>query len=186
MGVDPGLAKIGVAVIQQTMGQSVRLVRLDLLQTKKATKKELRHTRMVSDDQRRLRELFDGLNSIRTELNRAPVALGVEAWTPFPGKMGGNAWKTALGYQTVVVFGWSQGWNVMPFHSGDLKRCFLGKQGGTKDEVAQAMFQKVEGLEEAVQKLAKGHREHVTDAAGHAYLALVELYRIRQAAGIET
>jgi hypothetical protein len=112
-----------------------------------------------------------------------PFLVGVEAYRPFKGRMGGNAWKSAVGYGLASGFARARGWPLHVFLPDDLKRAFgLGgrKIPGTnqrvkvsKREVEVAVCRKVDGLAELLDKLPKAQREHAADAAGHAYLVLV-------------
>jgi Holliday junction resolvasome RuvABC endonuclease subunit len=182
MGVDPGMACTGIAVI--TMPELVpprpklELVKLKLVRTEKASKKVLRETRMTGDDQRRLRDVWNALQGLYDEYR--PVVIGVEAYTPWVGRMGGNAWKVALSYQLVCCFGWHVGVEPFVFLPGDLKRIFVGQKGASKGDVAAAIAEKVVGVREQVADIAKTMQEHVTDAIAHAYLAAEELVRMRQ------
>jgi Holliday junction resolvasome RuvABC endonuclease subunit len=155
---------------------------VDVMETKKADKKTLQTLRVASDDQRRLREFWDGLMEIIRE--HQPKAVGVEGWRPFPGQMGGNAWKVGAAVQVVQCVGWACGLNPAVFLPSDIKRRFLGNKAGDKNRVGYALLQAVEGLAPIMADTAKGKHEHIYDAVGLAYLALEEMYRIRALAGM--
>ncbi len=74
---------------------------------------------------------------------------------------------------------------IQPFLPMDLKKAFGLSKSASKDEVGAAIQLKVEGLTEALALIrAQGDHEHVTDAAGHAYLGLMEIYKLRQQTGV--
>jgi len=97
--------------------------------------------------------------------------------------MGGNAWKVANVAQSIVCLGWTNGYRPMLFRADDLKRYFLGRNKGTKDDVEKALYEHVEGLSKAIERFPETKREHVADAVGHAVLALNELEEMRRMAG---
>jgi hypothetical protein len=105
-----------------------------------------------------------------------PVGIAIEHYAPWPGQIGSNAWKTALGYQLAICAAFAVGWGpvLQITRPDDLKRAFLGKTKGTKEQTIKVMHQKVTGLQEALDEFPKGDHEHVVDAVGHAYLALIE------------
>lgn len=178
MGIDPGFAHLGLAVVtRQKPGDPLRLVTLEVVETSKAPKKAMRDLRVAADDQRRLRHFWNRLESVIAAY--LPQAIGVESYAPWPGQMGGNAWKVALAYQLSVCVGWAHGVLPMTFRPDDLKRRLLGKNAGTKGEVEQGLCAEVTGLRDALDALPKTKREHAADAVGHALLAIEEAARMR-------
>jgi orotidine-5'-phosphate decarboxylase len=122
MGVDPGMANVGITVIKLVDPMSPpQAMEARVLHTEKASKKELRSTRMAGDDQRRMLEQWRALGELADQY-KPLVVLGVEAYSPWAGRMGGNAWKVGLAYQLVCCFAWSRGVQPFVFTSGDLKR----------------------------------------------------------------
>lgn len=169
---------MGTAVVElRPEEKHPRLVMLQILETKKGPKKVMRDLRVATDDQRRLRYFWDNLHLIIAA--HMPQAIGVESYAPWPGQMGGNAWKVAFAYQLAVCSGWAHGLLPMVFRPDDIKRRFLGKNAGTKGEVEAALGKLVTGFEEELAKLPKTKREHVSDAVGHAVLAIEEAGRMR-------
>lgn len=178
MGIDPGFRCLGTAVVEwQPEAKQYRLRCLTVVETKKAKKKEMRSLRVADDDQRRLRHFWEMLSS--TIGAYSPSVVGVESYAPWPGQMGGNAWKVAFAYQLSICAGWSHGLLPMVFRPDDLKRRFLGKNAGTKVAVEDALRVLVSGFSEELDKVAKTKREHAADAVGHAVLAIEEAERMR-------
>lgn len=152
------------------------------METKKGSKKEMRDLRVAADDQRRLKEFWDGASDV---LKRWEItSMGVESYAPWPDQMGGNAWKVAFAYQLAVCCGWAHGLLPMVFRPDDLKRRLLGKNSGTKTEVEDAIRYRILGASEALDKIAKTKREHAADAIGHAYLALGEVEKMHAMYGV--
>jgi len=175
IGVDPGLATTGVAVLQLP---DLRVIDLRLVKTEKASKKELRSTRMTGDDQRRLRELWDALTLV-ADRYQPVMAMGIEAYTPWAGRQGGNAWKVGLAYQTACCFCWARRITPFVFTPGDLKRVFAGRKNASKGDVGVAVTELVVGASEKLNGIVPSQQEHVTDALAHAYLAAEEWIRLR-------
>jgi len=179
VGVDPGLAKMGIAVVERSP-ERTKLRYMDLLVTKKGSKKQLRNLRIADDDQRRIKELYDA--TVATLKKYKAHGIGVESYTPH-GPMGGGAWKVGNVAQSIVCLGWSLGFRPMLFRPDDLKRTFLGRNKGTKLDVQVALYEHVDGLEKALMRFPETNREHLADAVGHAVLALDEMEEMRRMAG---
>ena len=89
------------------------------------------------------------------------MAIGVEAYAPFSGQMGQNAWKTSLSFQTVCCFARTLGLEPQVTRPDDLKREFIGKNKGGKVQVMGGLFQKVDGLAEMLEEFSPGKWEHL-------------------------
>lgn len=150
------------------------------------SKKEATKLRVATDDQRRLREQWDILSAIGQMMaaQDLPIrALGIESYTPFQAR-GGNAWKSGLSYQVACAFAWSLGLEPWVFTPGDLKKLFTGRLASTKGDVGAACLAKITGLQKFLAQYPQGQHEHLTDAAAHGYLALLELARVRALVGL--
>lgn len=181
MGIDPGFASLGVAVLEQRAG-IVRALAADVVRTKKASKKALRDLRVSADDLRRVRAFWDGLDALVRAYE--PQAVAVETYAPQPGRTGGNAWKAAMVYGLALGLGFSQKLQVLPFLPLDLKQKLARKSSASKQAVAEVVCGQVSGLEVFLGALPAGQHEHVTDAAGHALLGLREMVTMRQMMGV--
>jgi Holliday junction resolvasome RuvABC endonuclease subunit len=183
MAVDPGLASLGVAVLELRAGLAFALA-ATVIRTKKADAKALRNLRVSADDLVRLRALWRPLD----DLVRAyrPHALAVETYAPRPGQSGSNGWKSAMVYGLVVGLGLAHGLTVIPLRPDDLKRQFTGRASASKDDVGAAVIGQVSSLAELLATLPTGQHEHVTDAAGHALLGLHEMLELRRSMGFTT
>jgi len=176
IGCDPGMASFGLAILAKEEA-GLRLISVDVIETKKADKKVMRDLRVAADDQRRLHEFWDKISAVI--LSHKPNAMGVESYALFPGQLGGNSWKVAMSFQMSICCGWHHGLLPMVFRPGDLKHRLLGKNSGTKGEIETALCNKIEGMSGVMAKIAKTKREHAADAIGHAYLAMEEVEKMR-------
>jgi len=183
MGVDPGFASGGVAILQRRSPSSpVQAIAVKFLGTAKATKKARNNLRVSADDFRRYKELWSMLEDLR--IVHAPYAVGVEAYMPQGPRGGGQASKTLAVYGGVLWWALSRGLFVAPFVPSDLKKRFGGSKSASKEAVEAGLCREVEGLKELIVKIPKTQREHVADAAGHAFLVLEEVYRTKQMLGL--
>lgn len=167
---------MGVAILEKSNEGSIVVQMVQVLESQKAPKSTLRLIRIASDDQRRLWSFWIELHTIMDIYQ--PRALAVEQWRPFPGQMGGNAWKVGQACQVVQCAAWQRNLPQFSFLPSDLKRRFLGKQAGDKNRIGYAILQEVEGLAPLLSSVPRGKHEHLYDAVGLAYLALEELERI--------
>lgn len=181
MGVDPGLAKLGVAVIEAGPGLPIRCLAAEGIVTKKATKKELRHMRVTADTARRVALIFGKLRDLWRLYE--PRVLGFEPYVPFPGR-GASGSKVAEVVGVVEGLGLSFDVGVYPFLPADIKVEFCGKRGATKADLQVAMCSRVGGLAEALDRIPEKLQEHAADAAGHAYLALCQAQQALAMIGI--
>ncbi len=122
-----------------------------------------------------------------------PHALGVEVFQPGfhnkkkPGtQIGGTAGavKSMAVYGGLIFWALTLGMYVAPFLPLDIKKRFCGKMSASKTDVISEMCQLVANLEEILAGMPKTQREHVADAAGHAFLVLEEIDKTKEMLGI--
>lgn len=181
LAIDPGLALTGLAVILWGEGPP-KVETAQLLKTKKATKKELQTTRVATDDQRRMREIWEAVRLLIR--SQKPSAVAIEAYSPIPGKQGGGAWKVGAVTQMLMGLCWSEDISPVVVRPADLRRRFLRKEGGSKLDIEQAVGGEVAGTLALLEHFAKSQREHIADAIGYAVIAHEEMMRIRHMAGL--
>lgn len=182
MGVDPGLGTLGVVVLEQLSPDlQPKVLLAKVIQTKKADKKLRSNLRVTNDDQRRYKEIWSKLSDIATEYD--VYGVGLEAYRVFEGR-GGNAWKTAVVYGGIIFWAHTRNLYIAPFLPTDLKKRFCDKKSASKKEVENRLCFLIEGLEDKLKKIPKTKREHVADAAGHAFLILEEVAEHRKMLGI--
>jgi len=191
-GADPGFASSGVVILERLSPGTSPMAKLaQVIRTEKSKKKVRGSLRVADDDLRRYREIWAGADQLYAE--HQPHALGVEVFQPgFRNKKTGkdNRGGTAGAVKSMAVYGgfifWalSRGMFVAPFLPADVKRRFCGNLSASKQDVISEMCQVVAGLEEVLAGVVKSQREHVADAAGHAFLVLEEIDRTREMLGL--
>lgn len=194
LGVDPGLASTGASVINRAEpGAPYIALGVELISTKRSDRLSREKVRVTTDDQRRFKEILDRLAVLASELN--PYAVGIECYVVnlFKKRIGKAMPQPAVNVQSIKtygvytsVLGWAHGAGMVAegFLPTDLKRRFCGKTKASKDDVAQALYAQVAGLEEMVLRYKKDVREHLTDAAGHAILMFEYSDEIRKMIGV--
>ena len=193
MGADPGFALSGGVILEREMpGVPPRALLARVVETKKADKKIRSTWRVTNDDLRRYTETWAGVENIYMDYK--PHALGVEGYRPgFKPKDekkskkhrgGGAATKTLAVYGGLIFWALTHRMFVAPFLPDDLKRRFCGRKSASKEEMIKAMCGLVVGLEEMLDAVVKTKREHLADAAGHAFLVLEEIDEMRLMLGL--
>ena len=158
MGVDPGIANVGVAVVETS---PLQVLEAYVVATKKT---QSRNRRIVDDDQDRMRTIWVNLTETYTEYK--PNALGVEAYTVYkPGQGGqgkGAGWKALYAYVMTITLGFIHDIPVHGFTPKQLKLA-IGADP-TKAGTDQAVCAQVPNAAEYLAKLSAGSRNHAADA----------------------
>jgi Holliday junction resolvasome RuvABC endonuclease subunit len=181
LGVDPGIAGMGMAVLRKEPGRFPETIELVLAETKKTTKKNMRGMRISADDSRRMRILFNKLDGV---VKRHCVhAIAYEVYQPFKGRAGAS-WKTARVEGMIQGYAFSRDILLMPFLPCDIKVNIAGKLTASKMLVQRALYDRIHGFKAKVAEISEKKQEHVADAAAYAYIAFDEMAQIKKAAGI--
>lgn len=166
MGVDPGLARVGVAVLEE--GARPCVLEAYVAATTKGKGKR------TDDDVSRMRMIW--ANIAHTFEEYQPQTIAVEAYTVFKGTQGGQGrgagWKAIYAYSMTCALGFSKGVKVMSFMPSELKLGVTQNKSAGKYEVEHALYDLVDGMREKMDQTPPGDREHAADAIGHAFLAL--------------
>lgn len=162
IGLDPGFAKTGVAVIDVHMGGD-RLILLDVLRTQKSkVKTEVR----ASDDKvRRAQEMASALESlIRTH---HPVAIAAEAMS-FGMRNGGTQILIGIAWGVMAAVATMDAMQIPIVQASpmQIKRVLCGNSKATKEEVIAAVQVK---FPDAKWPKVRGLWEHAADAVGAIY-----------------
>lgn len=182
LGLDPGFAATGYCLLQ-LRGEYIQPLKLGVIETQKAVKKQVRDIRVSADDYRRIKQIYFELQKIMHDFK--PVALAYEVYQPFTGAaMRAAAWKVARVEGLIVSVGLQHQVLVLPYLTLDLKKGIAVQKSATKQQVERAMVDLVPGLKAQFEAIAKSKREHVADASGYAFLAFEELRTLAQMAGI--
>ena len=167
LGVDPGLAHTGLAIVTETDRGVFHIVHLGCVKT---TKGQDRDVRIVDDDGRRLVEIHKAVT--RVIADHAPGMVGIETYAPRTGLQGNGAHKVVAVYGLVAGLALSANRPVFGATPQDIRRTLLGKSGGTKQAVAGAVHVLCPGMAAALAKRPKAEHEHIIDAVAHAIHAL--------------
>lgn len=193
MGADPGFALSGAIILERERpGVPPRALLARVVETKKADQKIRSKLRVTNDDLRRYTETWAGVENIY--MDHKPHALGVEGYRPgFKPKDekkskkhrgGGAATKTLAVYGGLIFWALTHRMFVAPFLPDDLKRRFCGRKSASKADMVHEMCKLVVDLPEMLDSVVKSKREHLADAAGHAFLVLEEIDEMRLMLGV--
>jgi len=179
LGIDPGFASLGVARLVRHEDGTLHAEAARVLTTKKASKKQRVALRVSADDLRRSRILWDGIG----ELAVGVQAVAYEVYTPFAGSgRTASGSKTALACGLAQALGFSLGIPVIPVLPVDIKSEVVRSKSASKAAVAEALVDQVAGLAELLEAISERKREHASDAAGVAFVGLLEIERLRRLA----
>ena len=169
IGIDPGLSSVGVARIQCDRTGKLHCIGLNVVTSKKAGKKARLALRVCADDMRRVRECWGGIiDQVPGYPNCHDVdAVAYEVYQPRPGR-GASGSKTLMVCGLAMALGFTLGVPVYPVLPQDVKREAVGRDSGSKDDVSEALCDRIVGLREKLERITKGQREHASDAAGIA------------------
>lgn len=174
LGVDPGLAHMGVAVVETVDGQLPKVLDAYVVGTKKTTSKS---RKIVDDDVDRMNLLW--LNLHETVHEFQPQCVGIETYTVFkPGQGGqgkGAGWKALYAFAMAAAIGFELKIPVFSFRPSDMKRQIASVITASKDDVEAAVRRQVQNLDEFLSLIPAGNREHAADAVGHALCALARM-----------
>jgi Holliday junction resolvasome RuvABC endonuclease subunit len=178
LGIDPGLAHVGLALVEQENAASgpcidYRVLRVGYLKTTKGPGP------VTGDDLRRYREI---LESIGPWLASA-YCVGIEAFSSSGArrKDGSRHRTSAAGSKTGVAYGlilarvWEHTDIIHVMHPNQT-RARLGLVGGATKEAVHAMAFSIIGktARDAIDATPRGQREHVGDAIALALCALMQ------------
>lgn len=176
LGVDPGLAHMGVAVVETVEGELPRVLDAYVVGTKKTTSKS---RKVVDDDIDRMNLLWLNLHESAHEFQ--PNCVGIETYTVFkPGQGGqgkGAGWKALYAFAMAAAIGFEHKIDVFSFRPSDMKRQITGVVTASKDDVEDAVRAKVQNLDEFLSLIPSNNREHAADAVGHALCALTRMQK---------
>lgn len=172
LGVDPGLAHCGWALVEITPNQieTARVLGVDVVNTEARTEREKgRAVRQADHDTHRLWTI---LRALVAALDSAPgPVVAIAAEIPTGGK-GGRAVKSlALVQGCLVALAELRGLPFLVALNADIKLATAGKRSATKDEVRAAVRLRVHPgsisvLDAYERREAKSRIEHAYDAIG--------------------
>lgn len=182
-GVDPGFAGQGIVVVEQESVDSKPVVLFaSSTKTEKRAGKKRRDLRVSADDQRRFKELWDGLETARRAITKPINALCIEVYAPYKEATSAAA-KAGAAYGGATFWGLSQGYVIIPAIPQDIKRGICGKVSASKLEVQEGIVKLIPSLASHLERTLKTQREHMADAGAHAYVGLQEMWELRKMLG---
>lgn len=177
LGVDPGLANMGLAVVSLE-GSSESVVHVEVITTEKSSKKT--DVRQSSDLVRRGRLISAGVASVVSAY--CPVVIAVEAMS-FP-RNASSAAKTALSWGVLCFV--SETYNIPMVQASpqEIKKVLCGTAKASKKEVQESLERRYSGaFLSFLARYPKVRHEHGFDAVG-AVVACLDSECIRMARGL--
>lgn len=169
MGVDPGLANCGFALVAENADGKLKVVHTHLVTTHRQTSPDPT-ARIADDDTRRMVLIQRAMVALLGEYK--PALVGIETYVPIAGKGGNGAYKVGAVYGAVHALATSANRPVYAATPQDIRRALLGTATGTKKDIERAVAQVCTGVAQALDAQKKADREHVADAIAHAVYAL--------------
>ena len=189
VGVDPGFANTGIAVVKLEDDGRARCLAVRFLHTPADKKAKQHGLRTDADDLRRFGLIFDA--TARAIDRSGAKVVGLETYKiagarGAPGlarQAGGNAWKVSTSYGVCVGAALSRGCKVFAHSPAELKVISCGRVAASKEDVMRGLAARCLDVHETVERhfeqlraerkvAAKSKYEHCYDAIGHALLAL--------------
>ena len=182
-GVDPGFASQGVAVLSQWTPKSVpETIFASSTKTEKRANKRKCDLRVSADDQRRYKELWESLEKANGEVVKRGWrvnAMCIEVYSPYKEATSAAA-KCGAAYGGATYWGLGKGMVIIPAVPQDIKRGICGKLKASKMDVQKKIVELVPTMETWLAGVNKTQREHMSDAAAHAYVGLAEMWDLRK------
>lgn len=157
LGIDPGLASFGVAVVE-LLPEGERVLALEVIRTAKSAAKH--DVLAACDNVRRARELAAALESIIRE--RCPVAIAAESMS-FP-RSSSVAGKMCLAWGVVSALAEEHGLPVVQASPQQVKAAVVGDKSASKLDVESALLRRYGNAIEALVHVPDGQREHAFDS----------------------
>lgn len=153
LGVDPGLATFGLAVMGIRNGGPV-IIELAVAHTAPSSRK--RAVRSSDDVLRRARELHDALQNIVSR--HQPACICAEAMS-YP-RSSSSAAKMSVSWGLIA----SLGLPVVQVSPQEIKRALCGRADASKTDIQEALMRRLGSWQ--FDRLEKSDIEHAADAAG--------------------
>jgi len=163
LGIDPGLRNVGLAILEK--GEFGIICVKAALVTSKLDKKK----KAAENDQQTYNNIIETVRQTIEE-NKIDI-VAIEQYSPFAARNNGIKIATVFGilYSLCIMLPVQ----IKTYRSLDLHRYY--RTNGDKELLARVLCHAFPGLETALNALPRKMREHVSDAAGHAGMALLEM-----------
>jgi len=164
LGVDPGLASFGYAIVELEPNGGAELRTLGVLHTSKT---DAKRKVLASDDSlRRARELDEALWAVINALASRPVVICAESMS-FP-RSASVAAKMGISWGLIAAFANDVGCPVAQCSPQQMKKILCGASNASKVDVQQALDRRFfpSGSGSLFAGVKKTDREHCADALG--------------------
>ncbi len=164
LGIDPGMAHLGIARISvDTQGERVTDA-LDVVITAKG------QGNGVNDGLERAKYIWDRIWTYAAHID----ALAFEDYQPFRGRAK-DGYKVAKICGAVMAIGFSLEVPVFAVTPNQLKKAVVGRPRANKDDVQNMLRAQLSGFSDKINTFTKSNREHASDAAAVACVGLALL-----------
>ena len=160
LGIDPGFASIGIAIVKS---ETMEVVELRLVETEKSNKKL--NVLATSDNFRRSKEIYQAVDSVIREYD--PAMIAVESMS-FP-RNASSAAKMAYAWGVLAAIAAQTKIPVIQSTPQSIKKRLTSSIKADKNQIKQALFAKYGEcilLEAGLKNYPKGSWEHPLDALG--------------------
>jgi crossover junction endodeoxyribonuclease RuvC len=182
LGIDPGLANAGLAVLE-ILPVGERLLHLAVLKTEKCSKKQ--NTLAADDDMRRVRELAGALWALVAEYKPRIFCLEAASWP----RSATAAAKTAMSRGVIGAIAETLGIAIAQASPQEVKLAVTGRRDASKEDVERGICERFGNAEVLGGGIARGRREHCYDAAASVIACLpsapVRMARAMLSDGVE-
>lgn len=170
IGIDPGLAKIGLALVHRSDAR--RLVKVRLIETERNTKAS--KMTVAADNNMRFHEIHEAVTDFIADIPKGErVVVGIEAFAYTPGS-GRNLLNTAQAVGVIKGTLFAMGKIPFEFQPNAVKKTLLGTNSGSKQDVQDALQRIYPDLLDHLGSYAKGKWEHLADAVALCECAFEE------------
>lgn len=168
LGIDPGFASIGWALVDTSAG---RLLDLGVIRTKPGAAR-----RKCDDNVTRCEEIASGLSELMSDHvveyvggRVGLVACEAQSWT----RNAGSDRGVAMAWGVISTLAWLHRAPLVQITPQTVKHTLTGKRSASKTEIQTEVGARLEGFAELLGGIrAKGQREHASDAAAVALASL--------------
>ena len=170
VGIDPGLAKIGLALVHHNGTRTLKSIALVETDKEAATRKMA----VNADDNRRFHDIHQQVDRFLAQIPQGErVLVGIEGfgWTPGSGR---NLLKTAQAVGVIKGALYARGKIPFEFKPSEVRQTILGTKSGSKEDLQTVLEQRYPNLPKLLEDYAKGKWEHMTDAVALAECAYEE------------
>lgn len=177
LGIDPGFAKLGLAVLEyEPSAGPPRVIEATVVTTTKSSKAE----RTTEDDVQRMQTLWRNIEQFVVQYK--PDVIGVEVYTVYKPTQGGHkgkgaGWKALFAYGMACGAAFAHDIPLRVYLPSDLKRRVASRVDASKLDVERSLYNLTSNLPTILAGIPPSAHEHAADAVGHALMALTDWHK---------